>query len=298
VSGSEQGRVVPVLAGGGTRLPAHIGILAALETLGARFGHLVGVSGGSIIAALYAAGHSLEAIRHIAFSTDFRQFRGYNLYYLLRHGGLSNGNHFQDWMDRLLRGSRFEDLDTALHIVATDLRTGSPVVFDRERSPGLKVSEAVRFSMSIPLVFSVKPYGDRLMTDGSVLSEDALHRDWSGQGDPVLCFRLRGSAQHAPVEPGGLLPVTDYVTLLIRTFMTTISREYVSDTLWHNTIIVECGDSSPVNFSDSVEQKEALFRAGYDTALEIVPLKAGQRAGVRPRSPAAADDPGSHGGSP
>ena len=44
--------IVPILAGGGTRLPAHIGVLQALNELQIDFSHLVGVSGGSIIASL------------------------------------------------------------------------------------------------------------------------------------------------------------------------------------------------------------------------------------------------------
>ena len=103
MSGSDEGRVVPVLAGGGTRLPAHIGILAALEALGTGFGHLVGVSGGSIIASLYAAGHSLDAIRHVAFQTDFRQFRGYNLYHLLNHLNLFGGGYYHQVVSVLAR---------------------------------------------------------------------------------------------------------------------------------------------------------------------------------------------------
>ena len=47
--------IVPILAGGGTRLPAHIGVLQALDDLRIDFTHLVGVSGGSIICLLYTS---------------------------------------------------------------------------------------------------------------------------------------------------------------------------------------------------------------------------------------------------
>jgi hypothetical protein len=42
-------KMIPVLAGGGTRLPAHVGILTALEQMGYRVEQLVDVSGGSIV---------------------------------------------------------------------------------------------------------------------------------------------------------------------------------------------------------------------------------------------------------
>ena len=62
--------IVPILAGGGTRLPAHIGVLQALEDLHIDFSHIVGVSGGSIIASFYAAGLSIPEMKHIALTTN------------------------------------------------------------------------------------------------------------------------------------------------------------------------------------------------------------------------------------
>ena len=52
-----------------------------------------------------------------------------------------------------------------IHIVAigSDIKSeaqdlkGRTVVFNKENAPDLKVSQAVRYSMSIPLLFSFKP---------------------------------------------------------------------------------------------------------------------------------------------
>ena len=120
--------IVPVLAGGGARLPAHIGILAALEKLRIGFDELVGVSGGSIVAGLYAAGYSLPAIRRVAEETEFSQFLGQCVLSLLRTGGLSSGDHFERWMDDKLEGRSFGDLEQTLHVVATDVRSAKPAV--------------------------------------------------------------------------------------------------------------------------------------------------------------------------
>ena len=148
--------IVPILAGGGTRLPAHIGVLQALKELQVNFSHIVGVSGGSIIASLYAVGLSIEEIKHIAVTTNYNQFRGFSLLGLIRNGGLSSGDVFEQWVYRHLDGRTFAELDYHLHIVATDVKTGRPVIFNRDRTPGMKISQAVRFSMSIPLIFSFK----------------------------------------------------------------------------------------------------------------------------------------------
>lgn len=266
-------KLIPILAGGGTRLPAHLGIIKALEELKMEFNDLVGVSGGSIIASLYASGLSIEQIKEIALNTDYSQFRGFSLLKLIRNGGLSSGDAFEHWVDRHLQGKTFEQLEKNLHIVATDVTCGKPVIFDAEHTPKMKVSLAVRFSMSIPLVFSFKTFGKHLMVDGSILSEDALHRDWDHNGTPVLCFRLRGEHEYEELNVSGMFPIFNYVTLLIRTFMTTISREYINEAFWHNTIIINTGECSAVDFKMSNDQKHTLFKIGYDTALKIIPIK-------------------------
>ncbi|WP_432452190.1 MULTISPECIES: patatin-like phospholipase family protein [unclassified Agarivorans] len=265
--------LVPIFAGGGTRLPAHIGILAALKELNVQFSHIVGVSGGSIISALFASGMTIEQIKAIALDTDFEQFKGFSLLSLLRNGGLCSGDKFEAWIDDLLGGVTFEELPVKLHVVATDVRSGSPVVFDAIQTPKEKVSRAVRFSMSIPLIFSFKPYREHLMVDGSILSEDALHQDWATDGTPVICFRLRGDNDIKPLQTNGIFPLAAYISLLIRTFMTTISREYVNEKFWHRTIVVNTGNTSPVDFHLTDEAKLKLFDSGYQTAIQIVPTK-------------------------
>ncbi|WP_233070635.1 patatin-like phospholipase family protein [Motilimonas eburnea] len=269
--------LVPIFAGGGTRLPAHIGILQALHDLEVHFDHLVGVSGGSIISSLYASGLSLDTIKGIALDTDFEQFKGFSLLSLLRNGGLCSGDKFEAWLDHQLGGKRFADLPINLHVVATDVRSGTPVVFDALNTPNEKVSRAVRFSMSIPLIFAFKPYENHLMVDGSILSEDALHQDWAENGTPVICFRLRGDGDTHPINTNKLFPLASYISLLIRTFMTTISREYVNEKFWHRTIVVNTGNTSPVDFHMSMEDKKRLYTIGYDTAVNVVPLKIWQQ---------------------
>ncbi|MAD74828.1 MAG: phospholipase [Rheinheimera sp.] len=265
--------IVPILSGGGTRLSCYIGILEALQQQGLTFRHIVGVSGGSIVAALFAAGWNLQQMHELALKTDFKQFRGLSITKLVRLGGLSDGNAFETWLDKILEGRRFVDLQLDLHVLATDIQGGGPVIFNRQLTPDVKVSQAIRFSMSIPLFFSFKRFKHHVMTDGVILSEDALHRDWSGQGLPVVCFRLKSEASYKPIATSRYFPVLSYIYMLIQTFMNAISREYVHAEYWHNTIVVNTGVISSVNFDMTLQQKQWLYDIGYQTANDIVPVK-------------------------
>lgn len=266
-------KLIPVLAGGGTRLPAHVGVLTALEGMGYRMERLVGVSGGSIVAALYAAGLSTEQLKELAFHVDFRQFRGFSLRNLLFAGGLSTGERFESWLDEQLGGVTFADLQRDLHVVATDVRSARPVIFDRRQTPDFRVARAVRFSMGIPLLFTFQQYDEHLMVDGSILAEDALYHDWSDDDTPVVYFRLRARPRASTSRVSRLFPLPDYLTLLVRTFMTSLSREYISAPYWRSTVVIETGDSSPLEFAMDTAQKQALFDRGVDTVQTVLPIK-------------------------
>lgn len=266
-------KIVPVLSGGGTKLSAHIGILDAINTLNIEFQHIVGVSGGSIISSLYCTGMPLNEIKKLAIETNFSQFRGFSLVTLLLQGGFSSGDAFEQWIDDKLDSKTFNDVSKDLHILATDVNGGGPVVFSKKNSPNLKISKAVRFSMSIPIFFSFKSYKDYILVDGAILSEDAIFKDWAGDGTSVICFRLKSDQVTDKPFKKSWLPIVQYVMMLIRTFMTAMSREYVHDQYWKNTIIVNTGKLSPVDFNMSIQQKEQLYELGYETALEFIPKR-------------------------
>jgi NTE family protein len=266
--------IIPVLAGGGTRLPVHVGVLEALGELGVHYERIVGVSAGSIVSALHAAGWSPARLLDLALSIDFSRFLGRSLIGLIMRGGLSSGDEFEAWLDRVIEGRRFADLDLDLAIVATDVRFSRPVVFERRSNPKLKVAHAVRCSMGIPLLFAFQPWEDGLLVDGSILSEDALHRDWANDGTPVCVFRMRGATVDSAPQPlNRWFPLSGYLHMLVRTFMTTISREFVDARHWQRTVVVDSGAHSLLEFRMDRAQKTDLYRRGLETTREILPVK-------------------------
>ncbi len=265
--------IVPILAGGGTRLPAHVGVLTALRDMNFGYQHIVGVSGGSVVAALAAFGKSPEHMRELFRVVNFSQFRGYSLINLLLRGGLSNGKRFERWLESEIGLVCFKDCPVELHVVATDVRSGLPVIFNRHNSPDLTVARAVLFSISIPLLFPFHHYGRHVLTDGSILAEDGLFRDWAGDRTPVFCFRLRDSRVASEHPARKILPVADYMFMLMRTFMSTMSREYMNEALWLNTVLIQTEGMSPLEFNMTPGQKNSLFESGYNTTRDYLPTK-------------------------
>jgi NTE family protein len=78
-------------------------------------------------------------------------------------------------------------------------------------------------------------------------------------GNPVICFRIRDKRRIDSDSTRHRVPLADYLILLIRTFMNTISREYLNEALWINTIIIESDGLSPLEFRMTPEQKKSAL---------------------------------------
>ena len=152
-------------SGGGARGFAHAGALMAIEEAGLKPDAVAGVSAGSVVAVLYAAGVKPLSIANIFARTGFRDFAGFDI----GGGGIFNIEKFENFVIRALGGVRYlEDLRIPTYIAATDLDHGCPVAF----SEG-EIGPRMLASCSIPIVFSPVKIDGVSYVDGGVLSNNA-----------------------------------------------------------------------------------------------------------------------------
>ncbi len=185
-----------VMSGGGAKGLYHIGVLEALEEYGVPVDYVAGTSMGSIIAAMYAAGYSPAEMRAIvasgvvkewvsgridpSYSSYYRQIGTMPAFMSLRldlHGArkfrmptnLISSTPIDMALTELFApataasGGDFDRLMVPFLCVASDLNAREPAVL---RSGDL--SEAVRSSMSIPLVFKPVKKDSMLLYDGGI----------------------------------------------------------------------------------------------------------------------------------
>ncbi len=264
--------IVPILSGGGTRFPAHVGVLRALEELGVDFHRLVGLSGGSIVAALHAAGASPEEIERWACDTDFRDLVRFALPRLLFRGGMCSGRVFERWMDERLHGATFGDLTLDLAVVATDIRLRRAVVFSRATTPDLRVARAVRFSTAIPVLFDYQRYGGAVLVDGELLANEILLTEAQRQESPAFTFEVEATLD-TPSSAGRRLRLADYFALLADTFTYATSTRRLGPWAWDHTVLIEVGNVPPVKLDLDPEAKHQLVQWGYETTLRVLPVK-------------------------
>ncbi|MCZ7556317.1 MAG: patatin-like phospholipase family protein [Bacteroidia bacterium] len=185
-----------VLSGGGARGLAQVGVLKALEEEGIRPDFIVGVSIGSIIGGLYAAGYSAtrleKAVRDLNWkellqlsdaadrrilTIDQKSMADRSILTVHLDGlqpvlptAASNGQRLMNALNTLViqslyHSTNFDSLAIPFRAVATDLHSGQRVVLRHGN-----LAEALRASSAIPVMYSPVARDGMLLVDGGLVS--------------------------------------------------------------------------------------------------------------------------------
>ena len=198
-----------VLSGGGARAASHIGVLKVLEREQIPIDCIVGTSFGAVVGGLYSIGYSASEIERILSNQDWDSifsdapqrrftpligrrnsryqgqisFRGWRPELPT---GLWGGQRLTEALD-LLTSSRmlrveydFDKLPIQFRAVSTDLISGKAYIFEQG-----SMTEALRASMAIPLLFTPLEKDGMLLVDGGLV--DNLPTDIArGMGADII----------------------------------------------------------------------------------------------------------------
>jgi NTE family protein len=153
------------LGGGAARGFAHIGVIKALEANGITPDLVVGTSAGSLVGALYAAGNNGSALQKMAIDMDEGAISDWSVPFFSGPTGVLKGEGLQNYVNRAVQGQPIEKLKMPFGAVATDLKSGRPILFRRGNT-----GAAVRASSSVPGVFKPVRIGTIDYVDGGLVS--------------------------------------------------------------------------------------------------------------------------------
>lgn len=191
------------LSGSGFRLPAHLGALHAIYDAGFDVIELAGTSGGSIVAALYAAGMPLDDMYELCMSMDWSPMMRFSPWTLLTKQALCNGDALLDLLTKHTEGKTFASLDVDLKVIASDLATESEYQFSREKTPDALIALAARASASIPIVFAPVEHNGAVLIDGGT-SDNIPVSDLTVDDVPRLGIYLVSNDSPLPAGKRGL----------------------------------------------------------------------------------------------
>jgi NTE family protein len=154
-------RIGLALGGGAARGFAHIGVIQVLEEAGIKPDLVAGTSAGSLVAALYASGKGGQELAAMALTLDEGAISDWSF----PGRGVIRGEALARFVNQQTGGRTIEQMKLPLGIVATDLDSGAPILFQRGDA-----GTAVRASSAVPAVFQPVKIGQREYVDGGLVS--------------------------------------------------------------------------------------------------------------------------------
>ena len=172
-----------VMAGGGARAFAHIGVLHELTEAGVAVDRVAGASVGSIIAALWASGRTPQQVEDIVYAEMVRgrPFSDYTL----PVASVAKGKRVEKALRRHFGDVTIEELPRRLVCMSTDLQARQPYAL--RRGP---VVDAVLASVALPVLFPPRRAGQRLLADGGVLDNLPVGVLTDRDEGPVLAVNI------------------------------------------------------------------------------------------------------------
>jgi NTE family protein len=242
-------KVALVLGGGAARGFAHIGVVKALEAQGIFPDMVVGISAGSLVGALYAAGNNGFALQKLAMEMDEAAISDWSVPLFSQSSGVIKGEAVQLYVNRAVNNQPIEKLKIPFGAVATDLHTGQAILFRRGNT-----GAAVRASSAVPGVFQPMKISGATYVDGGLVSPE-----------PVSFARKMGAdfviAVNISVQPDAQ-PASGTLEVLLQTF----------------AIMGQSLNQYELRDADIVIRPELATMKGSDFQQRNVAIMAGERA--------------------
>ncbi len=185
--------VALVLSSGGARGLAHIGAIEELESHGYHISSIAGCSMGALIGGVYAAGKMNEFREWMKTIDRKKMISLTDFSFSLNH--LAKGNRIIEAIMEFVPDMTIENLSIPYCAVATDLKVGKEVVFNKG-----SLFEAIRASISLPSFYEPVKRDGMVLVDGGVINPIPLNRVKRKKDDILVGIDVSGHDYQAQWE--------------------------------------------------------------------------------------------------
>jgi NTE family protein len=279
-----------------------------------------GASAGAINALLLGLNYLPRDVDKIMNSMDFKNFLDGSFgmigkaVRLLSRYGIYKGDAFREWIGDIIKAktgnseSTFQDIEMmkseknfrSMQFIGTNLSTHFEEIFSAIHTPKMKIADAIRYSMSIPLFFAAKrnDRGD-VYVDGGLLDNypiklfdrqfyvdknysrtpyyekhnERLNENSDGLGAYIynketLGFRLdsRGEIEilhdHIAPEHKKINNLSGFLLDLIHTSLESQTNYHLHTDDWHRTIYIDTLKVKTTDFNITDKKKKDLIDSG------------------------------------
>ena len=267
------------LCGGGFYGYAELGALKELEKYKEYFDiqTIKGVSVGSIVAVLYAIGYTIDELIKILFETDFDNLikdKYFPRIHLYSNYGMHDANELENEIERLIsvktniRLCTFSQIRKDLTIIATNLNYQCPKFFNKENTPNVAISKAVRCSISFPFIMTPVLFEGDLYIDGGAYINYPITTFKDQELDETIGITFstyNENLDRSLKEKYPINDVYDYFISLGQTMTRSAYLAQITDRHFQRSLVIKISENiSSMQFRLTEEQKKYIYQCGID----------------------------------
>ena len=270
-----------IFSGGGIKVVSLLGSLLVLEEKGflKRVKETCGVSAGAWLAFIVASGYNLQKIKDVILTIDFSIIRNISPEAFLGFPetfGIDNGENLAKFLESFTKvvlkidpTITFAEFKGAYRFRcwATDLNTRSIREFSVLKTPTVRIIDALRASMSLPLYFTPVPDSitGNLLSDGGIQGNLPLHHLTEDECQESLSLGFCRK-DTVPLSGEGIQDLMGFINAIFACLIH--GRNEAKLAKWSHRIIRIPVDEYPSwNFEASRADREMLLSKGETATL-------------------------------
>lgn len=264
-----------VLAGGGVKTIATLGVLKKMEELDLLkdIKNISGTSAGAIIGTLMCVGYKpTELIEHL-FNTDLMSLTSFDYFNYFNNYGLETGNKLMELLQQFVKLKtdaitffEFYSLtNITLTITGTCVDTHSVEYFNHLNTPDMEVLQALRISISIPFVFTSPIKDNKRYVDGGVLDNCPIGQFNDNLDKTIAITTTRKSEIDGPISS-----ISSFAYKVIHCLILELRNMKGNEQYNNRTISIDTENITSTSFMINRVQKLRLIYIGYKTCEENI----------------------------
>lgn len=231
------------------------------------------------------------------FKKTFEKLFGdiHSIYRLINNYGWYSTNYFYNWVKKIIASQfdhnkkkppyTFEDFKNVdlhienrnfkdLYIIGTDVSAKTSVVFSYETTPKMEVAEALRISMSVPLLFEAVTINERManninnkyiFVDGGLMRNYPINIfDYNGVNYETLGIQFVNKIKYSETKS-----LISYIGNVFNSLLKAQEDMYNNDPINRaRTININTGGITSFDFQITDDDIKFLYKQGYDAAFD------------------------------
>ena len=266
-----------VLSGGGIKVISIVGALKILEEKGymKNVREVSGVSAGAWLAFMVSLGLKIQFIEKLVLDLEFGIIRNLSPDAFIGFPetfGIDDGKMLVKFLESIMRvalkidpSSTFMSMGSKkmkFKCWATDLNTHTIREFSIEKTPNVRIVDALHASMAIPLYFTpvIDPETGHMLSDGGIQGSLPIHHLTDEECEQCLAI---GFCKNKPDPVEGKEPANlmEFMGSIFSSLTHSRNKEVI-DKWCHKIIRIPVDDVQSWNFEVSREERDKLLKKG------------------------------------